>query len=85
MRRVLSISETADPIGISRAHTYALVAGGDIPSLRLVRQVVVPLRALVRMIEGDEVRLRSAFEDPVRWMRNRQLITDCAASCLIRR
>jgi excisionase family DNA binding protein len=47
----MSVPEAADVLGISRAFAYALVARGDLPSLRLGRRVVVPRRALEQLIE----------------------------------
>jgi excisionase family DNA binding protein len=45
-RLVWSVDETAHRLGISRAHAYELIARGDLPSLRLGRRIVVPVRAI---------------------------------------
>jgi excisionase family DNA binding protein len=57
-RLVLSVTEAADMLGISRGLAYELVARGELPSLRLGRRIVVPRRAL-------ETLLDAAVEAPV--------------------
>ena len=52
-RLVLSVTEAAVALGISRAHAYELVARGQLPSLRLGRRIVVPRRGLERLLDGD--------------------------------
>ena len=52
-RLVLSVTEAAAALGISRAHAYELVARGQLPSLRLGRRIVVPRRGLERLLNGD--------------------------------
>jgi excisionase family DNA binding protein len=47
-RLVLTVTEAAAALGISRAHAYELVARGELPSLRLGRRIVVPRRRLTR-------------------------------------
>jgi excisionase family DNA binding protein len=54
----MSVPEAADVLGISRAFAYALVARGDLPSLRLGRRVVVPRRALEQLIEQADQPVR---------------------------
>jgi len=49
-RLVLSVSEAAALLGISRALAYELVARGDLPSIRLGRRLVVPKVALLEML-----------------------------------
>ncbi|HEY3670185.1 MAG TPA: helix-turn-helix domain-containing protein [Acidimicrobiia bacterium] len=50
----MSVTEAAGVLGISRAFAYALVARGELPSLRLGRRVVVPRRALEQLIEQTD-------------------------------
>jgi excisionase family DNA binding protein len=50
----LSVTETANRLGISRAFAYELVARGELPCLRFGRRVVVPRRALERLVEEVE-------------------------------
>ncbi|MCA1844399.1 MAG: helix-turn-helix domain-containing protein [Actinobacteria bacterium] len=52
-RLVLTVTEAAAALGISRAHAYELVARGELPSLRLGRRIVVPRRGLERLLDGD--------------------------------
>lgn len=47
----LTVDEAAGLLGISRALAYELVADGTIPCLRLRRRIVVPLAAVVRMLD----------------------------------
>ena len=57
-RLVLSVTEAADMLGISRGLAYELVARGELPSLRLGRRIVVPRRP-------HETLLEAAVEEPV--------------------
>ena len=57
-RLVLSVTEAAGLLGISRGLAYELVARGELPSLRLGRRIVVPRRALEGLLE-------TAVADPV--------------------
>jgi len=52
-RLTLSVEETAEILGISRALAYSLVARQELPSLKLGRRVVVPRRALDRLLEQE--------------------------------
>ena len=40
-------------LGISRALAYQLVRGGELPSIKLGRRVVVPRAALLRLVGGE--------------------------------
>ncbi len=53
----ISVPEAGRRLGISRAHAYRLVAGGELPSVRLGHRTVVPLGALRSMLcgSGEEV------------------------------
>jgi excisionase family DNA binding protein len=51
-RLVLSVTEAAGLLGISRGLAYELVARGELPSLRLGRRIVVPRRALEALLEA---------------------------------
>ena len=50
-RLTLTVDEAGRLLGISRALAYELVARGELPSLRLGRRIVIPRRALERMVE----------------------------------
>ena len=49
-RLVLTVPEAAEVLGISRTTGYALVANGELPSLRLGRRLVIPIRALEELL-----------------------------------
>jgi excisionase family DNA binding protein len=49
-RMVLSVPEAARVLGISRAFAYELVARGELPHVRLGRRVVVPVKAVERVL-----------------------------------
>jgi excisionase family DNA binding protein len=51
--RLLRMAEVAQLTGLSRAKAYAMVAAGELPSLRAGRSVRVPLAALERWIEQN--------------------------------
>jgi excisionase family DNA binding protein len=53
-RLTVSVEEAGRLLGISRGHAYALVNRGEIPSLRLGRRIVVPLRALDRLLDPSD-------------------------------
>ena len=50
-RLTVSVEEAARLLGISRGLAYLLVNRGDIPSIRLGRRIVVPRRALDRLLD----------------------------------
>ena len=54
-RLVLSVTEAAELLGISRTHAYELVTRGELPSIRLGRRVLVPLRPLERLVDTGGV------------------------------
>lgn len=49
-RRVWSVEEVAELLGISRAHAYELVARNEIPHLRLGRRIVVPKHVVEKLL-----------------------------------
>jgi excisionase family DNA binding protein len=50
----LSVEEAAEILGISRAFAYKLVKKDELPTVRLGRRVVVPRRALERLLAAAE-------------------------------
>lgn len=50
-RLLLRVPEAAEALGLSRAKTYQLVAGGELPSVRIGAAVRVPVDALRAWIE----------------------------------
>ena len=55
---VYTVTQTASLLGISRTHAYELVSRGDLAHVRLGRRIVIPRRALERLL--DVVAERSA-------------------------
>jgi excisionase family DNA binding protein len=53
-RLTISVEEAGRLLGISRGLAYMLVNRGDIPSIRLGRRIVVPRRALGRLLEPPD-------------------------------
>ena len=53
-RMTLSVGEAAEILGISRAFAYKLVKKDELPIVRLGRRVVVPRRALERLLSSSE-------------------------------
>ena len=49
-RQTLSVPETAELLGISRAHAFDCVRSGEIPSITLGRRVVIPQRAIDELL-----------------------------------
>jgi excisionase family DNA binding protein len=47
-----SVETAATMLGISRTLAYQLVRGGELPSIKLGRRVVVPRAALLRLVGG---------------------------------
>jgi excisionase family DNA binding protein len=52
-RLVMTVREVASALGISKTHAYELIAREELPALRLGRRIVVPRRALERLVNGD--------------------------------
>lgn len=48
---ILTVEQTAKLLGIGRSTAYHLVRTGEIPSLRLGRLIVVPMRRLADLLE----------------------------------
>jgi excisionase family DNA binding protein len=53
-RRVWSVDETAQLLGISRAHAYELIGRNVLPHIRLGRRIVVPKRAVEELLNPPE-------------------------------
>ena len=51
-KMTLSIPEVAEMLGISRNSAYQGVMTGEIPSIRVGKRILVPIKALERMLEG---------------------------------
>jgi excisionase family DNA binding protein len=47
-----TVEEAGTILGLSRASAFAAVSRGDIPSIRVGKRLIIPRRALERMLEG---------------------------------
>ena len=61
-RLVLTVSEAAELLGISRAFAYELVARGELPVIRLGRRRLVPRRALLALVDQEPSGVTLGFE-----------------------
>jgi excisionase family DNA binding protein len=52
-RRVWSVDEAAQLLGVSRAHAYELVARNELPHVRLGRRIVVPKHVIDALLAVD--------------------------------
>ena len=52
-RPTMTVEETGEALGISRASAYEGVRSGAIPSIKIGRRIVVPTAALRRLLELD--------------------------------
>ena len=51
---VYGVKETADLLGLCLNTTYALVASGEIPSVKIGKRVVVPKARLMGLLNSGE-------------------------------
>lgn len=51
----LSVEEASHVLGISRNLAYEMARDGRMPTVRLGRRLVVPVKALERMLATDKV------------------------------
>lgn len=52
-RLTLTVSETAELLGISRSTAYEYVRTGELPSVILGRRVLIPRHRLQRLLDGE--------------------------------
>ena len=52
-RLVLTVSECAELLGISRALAYELVARGELPAIRLGRRISISRQTIAAIVAGD--------------------------------
>ena len=50
----LTVKEASRVLGISRGLAYSMVKNGEIPSVRFGKRVLVPRRALERLLEKGQ-------------------------------
>ena len=55
-RATISVSDAAALLGISRNSAYEAARTGQLPTLRLGRRLLVPVPALLRMLESEDDR-----------------------------
>ena len=53
-RSTLTVEETAEILGLSRAFAYEAVSRGEIPSIRIGRRILVPKVALERLLNSAD-------------------------------
>ncbi len=51
-KQVLTVTEAARALGISRTLAYKLIGRHEIPSVRLGRRIVVPRRAIEDLLDS---------------------------------
>jgi hypothetical protein len=51
-RDAFTVEETGKILRISRASAFAAATKGEIPTIRIGKRLIVPRRALERMLEG---------------------------------
>jgi len=49
----VTVDEAAAMLGISRSHAWRLIWSGELSSKRLGRRVLVPVRALQRLLDPE--------------------------------
>ncbi len=63
---LLTVSEAADQVGLSRSKLYALVLRGEVPSVQIGRARRIPVDALCEWVRGLDSDVWSATASPVR-------------------
>ena len=59
----LTVEQAAQLLGIGRSTAYELVHGGDIPSLRLGRRIVVPVAKIADRLGASPGHVTRAIDD----------------------
>jgi excisionase family DNA binding protein len=52
-RLLLTVSEAAETLGVSRSHLYNLIQQGHLPTIRLGASVRIPRRWLEEFVEAE--------------------------------
>ncbi|MDP8929738.1 MAG: helix-turn-helix domain-containing protein [Actinomycetota bacterium] len=60
-RATLTVAEAAELLGVGRSSAYEAARRGDIPTLRVGRRLVVPVPALLRLLEEALVAKHARF------------------------
>ncbi len=58
-RATMSVESAAKLLGIARGSMYQAVRRGEVPSVRIGRRIVIPRRALERLLSGESEENRS--------------------------
>jgi len=61
--QVLTVSQAAEALGISRTLAYELVARSELPSVRLGRRIVVPRRVVDALLASALAQLDVQVDD----------------------
>ena len=56
----LTVKETAEMLGLSRASVYQGVRTGEIPHVRIGKRILIPRRTLERILDGTEKTIKQA-------------------------
>ena len=59
--QVMSVPEMARILGLGRVAAYDAVRRGDIPHIRIGRRIVIPVRALEKMLDGARLKPRDGY------------------------
>ena len=51
--KTLTVPEAAKLLGISRGSAYEAAKTGELPVVRIGKRLLVPIKALERMLEGE--------------------------------
>jgi excisionase family DNA binding protein len=52
-KATLTVDQAAKVLGVGRASAYAAIARGEVPVVRIGRRILVPRRALERLLAGS--------------------------------
>ena len=55
-KQVLTVEEAGKVLGLGRASSYQAAARGDIPTIRIGRKLLVPIRGLELLLEQGSFR-----------------------------
>ena len=56
----LTVKDTAEMLGLSRASVYQGVRTGEIPHVRIGKRILIPRRTLERILDGMEKTIKQA-------------------------
>ena len=61
-RLTVSVKEAAHLLGIGRSAAYEAVRSGEIPSIKIGRRILIPMRAIERMLDTASTKRRESTE-----------------------